>query len=88
MSKKVNVYIDGFNLYYALKKKIDDPKSGRTSELKRCNYRKLFEDFLAEGETLNKVYYFTAYRVGNKASAKKHKTFVEALTKNNVMPIL
>lgn len=86
--QKVNVYIDGFNFYYALQNKIADKQGGWTKEMQWCNYRLLFSNFLKEGEELNKVYFFSAYRVGDKSAVNRHKAFVEALTKNWVRVVM
>ena len=56
MSKKfrVNVYIDGFNLYHAINELGDDT-------LKWVDVRLLSENILNKYQTLNKVKYFSAY---------------------------
>lgn len=86
--KKVNVYIDWFNFYYALKEKIEDINSQWETRYKWCNYRKLFANFLSEWETINTVYFFSAYRIGDNWAKKRHKVYTEALTKFGVKTIL
>lgn len=58
--KIVNVYIDWFNHYHSLLKKINEKWSNRSNEYKRCDLRKLAQSYLSEDEKLNKVYFFTA----------------------------
>lgn len=58
MKQRVTVYVDGFNLYYALKsiKRIDP-------DWRKCywiDYVNLFEQFLGPEQELVKVVYFTA----------------------------
>ena len=58
MKKRVTVYIDGFNFYYALKrsKKIDK----NWGNFYWIDFVKLFSHFLGENQELIKVVYFTA----------------------------
>lgn len=85
--KKVNVYIDWFNLYYALRNKIQNPDSQRKKIFQRCDFRALFSQYLNQDEILNNVYFFTAYTT-NKAQKQRHKTYIRALTKYNTKVIL
>lgn len=86
VAKKVNVYIDWFNFYYALKNKLHDENSQWRKEYQWCNFRQLFSEFLKENEVLNTVYFFSAYRTWN--DGVTHKIYVEALMKYNIRPIL
>ena len=88
LKKKINVYIDGFNFYYALKNKIKDPSSWWKKDYLRCDLRKLFSLFLKEDERLNQVYFFTAYRLKDPEWLARHKIYVEVLTKYGVKVIL
>jgi uncharacterized LabA/DUF88 family protein len=77
MKKKLNLYIDGFNLYFGL----------RTY---RREYKWL--DLMAVGrllckpdEKLGEVYYFTANLVGpDKAKLRRQKIYIEALKETGV----
>jgi uncharacterized LabA/DUF88 family protein len=88
LKKKVNVYVDWFNFYYALLNKINDPQSPWRKEYQWCNLYTLFSQFLKADEELNKVYFFSAYRIKDAWSIKRHKTYVEALTKHGVIAML
>jgi len=86
--KKVNVYVDWFNLYHALKHKIKDPNSQWTAKYKRCDLRKLAQQFLKEDEKLNKVYFFTAYAERDQGAKKRHEIYNHALRKTGTDVIL
>lgn len=60
MAKRVNVYIDGFNLYHVLLKNIKEWTKPWESDLKWCNLRSLVESYLQSDEELGKIYFFTA----------------------------
>lgn len=64
-------YIDGFNLYYAIKD-LDRPI------LKWVDLWKLSETFLRKNEALEAVNYFTAYATWNPASLVKHRAYAKA----------
>lgn len=71
--RKVNVYIDGFNLYHAL------CKTWKKS-FKWINLKKLSENYInKEYQALWKVYFFTAYPKWNTEKTKRHKLYVNAL---------
>ena len=56
--ERVNFYIDGFNLYYGLKR-----LRAKDSDWKKCywiDFVKFCNHFIGENQTLQKVYYFTA----------------------------
>jgi len=86
--KKVNVYIDWFNFYYALQNRIHDRSSWWTKEFQRCDFHKLFAHFLQVDEIINKIYFFTAYRKWDINSYNRHKTYLQALAKYQVRIIL
>ena len=79
--KIVNVYIDGFNHYHSLIKKIEEEWSSWSNKYKWCNLRKLAESYLNDDEKLNKVYFFTALSEWDKPARKRHKTYIQALRK-------
>ena len=55
---RVNVYIDGYNLYHGLKKmRMSDPDWQKFYWLDMV---KLFDHFILPGQTLQKVFYFSA----------------------------
>ena len=58
--KRVNVYIDWFNVYHVLKNHINKKSNSWEPELKWCNLKSLSESYLKEGEELWEIYFFTA----------------------------
>ena len=67
--KRVTVYIDGFNFYYALKrtKKIDSD----WKQFYWIDFVKLFSLFLGEDQVLQKVVYFTASPLNPQKSSRQ-----------------
>ncbi len=53
MDKRVNVYVDGFNLYYGLKSK-------KWKKYYWIDIVRFFEQFIKPNQVLEQVYYFTA----------------------------
>lgn len=86
--KRVNVYIDWFNHYHSLLKKIREKWSNWSNKYKWCNLRKLSENFLWDGEKLNKVYYFTALSERDESAKERHKIYIQALRKMGTDVIL
>lgn len=72
MTRRVIVYIDGFNLYHA----IDDLAR---PHLKWLNVRALAEGLLREGEVLKAVKYFSAYATWRPDAYSRHRAYVTAL---------
>lgn len=68
---KVNVYIDGFNLYHA----IDDLSD---NSLKWVNLKLLSENILNKYQILHTVKYFSAYATWRPDAYKRHRDFVAA----------
>jgi len=73
MSQKyrVNVYIDGFNLYHAIDDLGDDT-------LKWVDLHKLSTALLNPHQTLNEVKYFSAYATWRPDAYKRHRDYVAA----------
>ena len=63
-------YIDGFNMYYALKK---------YPQFKWLNYRKLAEAVIGGKDSIEKIYYFSAYVTWLPDNFKRHKNYIKAL---------
>lgn len=71
--ERVIVFIDGFNLYHAV-------KNNFSHRYKWCNLKKLAKLFLdSEKSQINQVYFFTAYCTWNKAKKDRHKNYIKAL---------
>ncbi len=81
MTKRVAVYIDGFNLYHA----IDDTCS---SHHKWVDLFALSNSLVREGETLSAVNYFSAYATWLPAQYKRHRTYVSALKHAGVTTVM
>ncbi|MCQ2194175.1 MAG: NYN domain-containing protein [Paludibacteraceae bacterium] len=72
---RVTVYVDGFNFYYGLRtKKREDRKWLKSYWI---DLVKLFEQFLGEEQTLEKVIYFTASPL-NKDKSARQSAFLNA----------
>jgi len=72
MTKRVAVYIDGFNLYHAI-----DESCKRHH--KWVDLFALSTSLLRDGETLSAVNYYSAYATWLPAQYKRHRTYVAAL---------
>ena len=70
-AKKVNVYIDGFNLYHAIDSLGDQ-------RLKWLSLRTLSFSFIKPHEVLNHVRYFTAVLTWDKVKQQRHKNYIRA----------
>lgn len=72
--KRIAVYVDGFNLYHAL-------KNLKKPHLKWLNIRSLVEKFIDQkSEVIDKIYYFSAIATHiNNDVAKRHRVYIEAL---------
>lgn len=73
--ERVTVYVDGFNFYYGLRtqKRIDN----KWLKSYWIDLVKLFEQFLGENQTLEKVIYFTASPL-NKDKSARQSAFLNA----------
>lgn len=78
---RVNVYIDGFNLYHA----IDDLND---ETLKWVDLWKLSEAILKPGQVLNQVKYFSAYATWRPDSYKRHRDYVAAIETMGVISVM
>lgn len=65
------MYIDGFNMYHAISVLGDN-------SLKWTNLKVLAESFCVDGESLQKVYYFTAVLQWNQQKKLRHENFIAA----------
>jgi uncharacterized LabA/DUF88 family protein len=78
---RVNVYIDGFNLYHAIDDLGDDT-------LKWVNLKLLSENILNKYQVLNCVKYFSAYATWRPDAYKRHRDFVAANEAHGVKVIM
>jgi len=80
--ERVNVYIDGYNLYHAIDRLNDN-------RLKWLDLTKLISHFLHPNRhTLNKIHYFSAYATWKKGAFKRHKIYTRALDTTGVNTII
>ncbi|MCW4015110.1 MAG: NYN domain-containing protein [Candidatus Bathyarchaeota archaeon] len=79
--KRVQCYIDGFNLYHAI-------ADLNINHLKWVNLWSLSEAFIQPSkEVLREVFYFTAYAKWIPQASRRHKEYVEALKSYGVAPV-
>lgn len=81
--KRVNVYIDWFNVYHVLKNKIQHWVPPWEAELKWCNLRSLTESYLQEWEELWDIYFFTADS-WIQETRKRGVSYKQALNHHNI----
>ncbi|GHV51202.1 hypothetical protein FACS1894181_12740 [Bacteroidia bacterium] len=75
MKERVTFYVDGFNFYYGLKTKKKVDRSW--SNFYWIDMVELFRQFLGEGQTLEKVVYFTASPL-NPDKSRRQGAFLNA----------
>lgn len=78
MMKRVIVYIDGFNLYHAIKD-LNRP------HLKWVCVRAVAESLLRQGEALKAVKYFSAYATWMPDRYQRHRDYTDALLARGVI---
>ena len=75
--QKVSFFIDGFNLYHAIDALDKD-------HLKWLDMHKLAKSFLRNGESIERVVYFTAYMQWNREKKQRHEKFIKGLVSAGV----
>lgn len=78
---RVGAYVDGFNLYHAVEA-LKEPL------LKWADIRSLASSYLREGETLERVCFYTAYNTWDAAKRKRHLNYVKALEATGVEVVM
>ena len=79
--KRVCVYIDGFNVFHAIKKAF-------WKKYFWLNYKQLAREYLQHWEILEQVYYFSAFFYSDAEGVERHKEYVRALQKKGIKIIL
>ncbi len=79
---RVSFFIDGFNVYHSIKGKPENQK------LLWLDYRLLAEKFVRQGDTLEKIFYFSAYATWKPHSMKRHRALISALINKGVNVVL
>ena len=80
--RRVSVYIDGYNLYYAIKKLADD--NPKENHLKWVDLWALSETLVSPDETVTAVKYFSAYAKWRGDSYGRHQKYVTVLKEKGV----
>jgi len=75
--KRVSVYVDGFNLYYAIKEL-------KKNHLKWVDIWALSEKLARDDESVTVVKYFSAYAKWSSESYRRHQRYVDALKSKGV----
>lgn len=80
--QRVSAFIDGFNLYHAL-------KALRDNRLKWLDLHSLSNALVRpKSQQLTAVYYFSAYATWLPQQAQRHAAYVTALTARGVTPVM
>ncbi|MDR3502162.1 MAG: NYN domain-containing protein [Legionella sp.] len=80
--KRVQCYVDGFNLYHAI-------DALNENHLKWVDIRSLATAFVKPSkEVLNEVFYFSAYATWLPASMMKHREYIKALETRGITTVL
>ena len=80
--RRVSVYIDGYNLYYAIKKLADD--NPKENHLKWVDLWALSETLVSPDETVTAVKYFSTYADWIDDSFGRHQKYVKVLKEKDV----
>jgi hypothetical protein len=78
---RVSAFIDGFNLYHALKRM-------REPHLLWVDLWKLSHAQLVKSQSLRAVYYFSAFANWLPQEKARHKEYVAALESSGVVPVM
>jgi len=79
---RVNVFVDGFNLYHAI-------DGTRRHHLKWLDLKRLALEFAPPPQhLLDTVYYFSAYATWRPDAYSRHRAFVAALKASGVEPVM
>jgi len=78
---RTSYYVDGFNLYHAIK-----PLA--CPELKWLNLHALATSFLRQEDTLAEVTYFTAMLTWNAEKCRRHRAYIDALSASGVSVVV
>jgi uncharacterized LabA/DUF88 family protein len=79
--RKLAFFIDGFNLYHAIK----DNKN--MHKYKWLDLAKLCRSFCRADDVIQEIFYFTAYATFKPEGMERHKTYVRVLESKGVKPI-
>lgn len=79
---RVQLFIDGFNLYHAIAGDI------WLRPYKWLDFHALAMSIISKNDTLNGIFFFTAFYPGNLEKRKRHETFIKAQKLFGVTPIL
>ncbi len=77
---RYGIYIDGFNVYHALKE--DYP------QYMWLDYRKLIDQALCAKDTIERIVYFSAYAKWKQGAVLRHREYIKALRSAGIDVIL
>lgn len=83
MKKRVNAYIDGFNIYHVILGHIKKKSQPWETDLKWCNLRSLIKSYLKDDEELWEVYFFTADS-WDEETKERWNTYHKALNEQSI----
>lgn len=78
---RISFFVDGFNVYHS----INNPS---LYKYKWLNYRKLCECFLKPHDTIEEIYFFTAFVPWSDSKVLRHKRLLQVLQDVGIIPVL
>lgn len=78
---RINAYIDGFNLYYAI-------REFKEQEFKWLDLKKLCACFVKNDDILNDVYYFSALASFDYEKKQRHERYIKALKQHSQVKVI
>lgn len=83
---KIITYIDGFNFYHSISNLL--AAQNKPSKFKWVDFTKMAALFLAGNDTIEKIYYFSAYASWKPESMQRHRVFVSILQDLGIKVVL
>lgn len=83
---RVITYIDGFNFYHSVTELLN--RQNKHTKFKWVNFTQMARLFLAGNDTIEKIYYFSAYASWKLESMQRHRAFVSILKDLGIEVIL
>lgn len=81
-SKRVAVFVDGFNVYHFMN------KNSNLRKYKWLNYCKLAECYIPRDSHITSVHYFTAFATWDKNKVSRHQIYIKALESVGVTAVV
>lgn len=80
-TERIICFVDGFNLYHAL-------KDLRQPHLKWLNLKLLFDRLTKKSQIITQIFFFSAYPTWKKESYSRHRQYIQALSASGVTPVM